>query len=123
MESKNHNEIPSILNEIDVGVFFIEPAYSKIASAPTKFGEFLAMGIPCVTNAKIGDMDFILQDKNLGLAMNKFDENSFEFAAKEIINLIKQKDTFNSCRKAAEKYFSLSEGANKYSQLYKQLVE
>jgi hypothetical protein len=34
------------MNSMNAGVFFINPFYSKIASAPTKLGEFLGCGVP-----------------------------------------------------------------------------
>src|SRR5262249_46437760 len=47
----NAQEMPSFLSAADVGLAFIKPAFSKLASSPTKFGEYLGCGLPIVTNA------------------------------------------------------------------------
>ncbi|MEQ9209860.1 MAG: hypothetical protein RLN96_08475, partial [Pseudomonadales bacterium] len=57
----NYREVASYIGQMSFGLFFIKPVFSKKASAPTKLGEFLARGIPCLTNAGVGDVDEILQ--------------------------------------------------------------
>src|SRR5437868_6864394 len=46
LKSAEYDEVPSEMRRMDVGIFFIRPVYSKIGSAPTKLGEFLASGVP-----------------------------------------------------------------------------
>lgn len=50
-------EVPRLIGCSDVMLSFIKPAYSKLASSPTKLAEAFAMGIPVISNTGIGDVD------------------------------------------------------------------
>ena len=43
-----------------------------IANSPTKFAEYLARGLPILTNAGIGDSDEILQQERVGVIVEEF---------------------------------------------------
>lgn len=47
LKSAAHHEVVQAIHRIHAGVFYIKPVFSKRASAPTKFGEFLGCGVPC----------------------------------------------------------------------------
>ena len=47
--------VPSYLAACDAGICFLGRHASKDASSPTKYGEYLAAGLPVVTNSWIGD--------------------------------------------------------------------
>src|SRR5262249_32675657 len=66
------HSVTHTMNEMDVGLFFIKPVFSKIASAATKLGEFLGCGVPCLSNEGIGDMTSILVGENVGVAVPDF---------------------------------------------------
>jgi glycosyltransferase involved in cell wall biosynthesis len=101
-------------------IFFIKPAYSKIASSPTKLGELLACGLPCVTNDGIGDMTEIIETEKVGVVLRNFDDLSMVEAVNNIIDLLNDSELSKRCRYTAEKYFSLEEGIKKYKQIYSQ---
>ena len=107
---------------MNAGIFFLEPFYSKIASAPTKLGEFLAMGIPCVTSKNIGDVESILDEGDCGVVLSSFEDQHVEKCVKDLINLSLDFDVKERCRNTAKKYFSLKEGASKYNEIYKSLL-
>ena len=109
------------MQNMDAGIFLLEPFYSKVASAPTKLGEFLAMGIPCVTSKNIGDVESILDDGDCGVVLSSFDDEYVEKRVKDLINLSLDLEVKQRCRNTAKKYFSLKEGVVKYSELYKDL--
>lgn len=50
-------EVPALLGCADVMISFIKPAYSKMASSPTKLAEAFAVGVPAISNTGIGDLD------------------------------------------------------------------
>lgn len=50
-------EVPALLGCADVMLSFIKPAYSKMASSPTKLAEAFAVGVPAISNRGIGDVD------------------------------------------------------------------
>ena len=121
LESKKYKEVPSAMQNMDAGIFLLEPFYSKVASAPTKLGEFLAMGIPCVTSKNIGDVESILDEGDCGVVLSSFDDEYVEKCVKDLINLSLDLEVKQRCRNTAKKYFSLKEGVVKYSELYKNL--
>ena len=59
-------EVPTLLGCADVMLSFIKPAYSKMASSPTKLAEAFAVGIPTISNTGIGDVDEITQSLDAG---------------------------------------------------------
>ena len=74
IRAASHAEVPVQMARMDAGVFFIKPLFSKQASAPTKLGEFLGCGIPCLANRGVGDMAEILEGEGVGMALHQFDE-------------------------------------------------
>ncbi len=116
--SANFENIEDEFIDIDIAIFFINQSFSKTASMPTKFGEFLASGIPCIVNSQIGDMGDILKSyPECGFVIEKF--NDLEY-----INIIDKIKTISlselslKCRSVAEEYFSLDSGVKFYSEIY-----
>ena len=103
-------------------IFFIKKVYSKIASAPTKLGEFLGCGIPCIGNSGVGDMAAILEKEHVGVAIKDFSENAMRDAVDRIITLSREPDIKQRCRKVAIKHFSLDLGVARYSEIYSSLL-
>src|SRR6185369_13443041 len=81
-------EMPSYLAAGDVGVAFIKRCFSKLASSPTKNGEYLACGLPIVINAGIGDSDSLVDQSHAGILIDDFDDRDFDLALVEIEKLI-----------------------------------
>jgi len=109
------------MQEMDAGIFFIKPVFSKIASAPTKLGEFLGCGVPCLGNIGVGDMAAILVNEQVGVALTSFDEDSMRKALKRLLKLTQTVGIKERCREVALQYFSLDEGVRRYASVYKQL--
>ena len=110
------NDVPEVLSILDYSIFFIKPTYSKISSSPVKQGEIMAMGIPLICNAGVGDTDIIVNKYKSGLIVKakKFNEvilkmNQFQFDS-------------NKIREGSTAYFSLALGINNYKQIYKSLI-
>ena len=103
-------------------VFFLKPLFSKQASAPTKLGELLASGIPCLTNAGVGDMADIIRNEGVGIALDSLSQRSIRYGIKGLIELTQQEDIIYKCRKTAELNFSLEDGINSYAKIYKSLM-
>ena len=120
--SANHDEIPSLIKRMSATVFFLKPLFSKQASAPTKLGELLASGIPCLTNAGVGDMADIIQNGGVGIALDELSQRSIRHGIKGLIELTQQEDIIHKCRKTAELNFSLKDGINSYAKIYKSLM-
>ena len=106
---------------MDAAVFFLKPLFSKQASAPTKLGEFLASGVPSLTNDGVGDVSEIIQSSNVGVTINDLSDTSITNGIKGLIELTKQEDIIVRCREAALLKFSLEDGISRYSKIYKSL--
>jgi len=118
--SASRNKVPNRLADVDTGIFFIMPVFSKKASSPTKQGEFMAMGIPVITNSGVGDTDFIIEKYKSGIIIPDFTEKSYTEAVNKIPDLLNIKPA--EIRKGALEYFSLEKGVNKYRNIYDNLI-
>ena len=105
-----------------MGFFFIKPSYAKKASCATKLGEFLASGIPCITNMGVGDHSEILKKNDTGILLKKFDKNNFNNTIKLIEKFKSDSKLRNRCIKTAKEFFSLEEGVSSYLKIYSSLI-
>jgi len=117
-------EIPRHLSLADAGLFFIRPCFSKLSSCPTKFGEYLASGLPVVINASIGDTDTVVEKEGIGVVLKEFHRQEYRQAALRLTGLIKEEGVRlrQRCREVAEKHFSLQMGIDRYGVLYQALL-
>ncbi|RME16286.1 MAG: glycosyltransferase [Bdellovibrio sp.] len=122
LQYSSHSKIAQNIQNLHLGVFFIYPSYSKKASTPTKLGEFLACGVPCFTNSGVGDVDEILQDNKVGCVVKNMEPSEIEKKIPDLLNLLKDPELPQRCRKVAEEIFSLEKGVQKYKQVYRSLV-
>lgn len=123
LRTAEHSEMPQQMARMHVGMFFIKPFFSKQASAPTKLGEFLGCGIPCLANAGVGDMADILEGERVGVAINQFDEQSMREGLHALLALVDDPSTRVRCVAAAHKHFLLEEGVARYAAIYEKLDE
>ena len=100
------------------GIFFIKPVFSKQASAPTKLGEFLGCGIPCLANTGVGDMATVLEGERVGVAVDAFDPATLDAGLTRLLALLQEPDIRPRCVAAAHKHFSLDEGVARYRGVY-----
>ncbi|MBS1630825.1 MAG: glycosyltransferase [Bacteroidetes bacterium] len=112
------HEVPGLLALAQHSLFFIRPTYSKISSSPTKQGEIMAMGIPVVCNAGVGDSDQIISEYKSGILVRRFEKADYERAAQE---LLQTSFYAPEIRRGAERVFSLSSGVDKYLEVYKNM--
>lgn len=113
-------EVAGFIAASNVNLFFIKQSYSKKASSPTKLGEILAMGLPVICNAGVGDVADIIEQTNGGVALLELNEEQYEKAANSIPELL-IKDG-RELRKEAKEYYDLEEAINKYDETYKFLL-
>ena len=130
VESKNFSvqavassEVPSYLAAADVGLAFIKRCVSKVASSPTKNGEYLACGLPLVINAGVGDSDLLVNDWKAGVLIDDFSEDDYARAAREIETIVQDPKVRASARLVAEQVFDLNTiGAERYASLYERVL-
>jgi glycosyltransferase involved in cell wall biosynthesis len=124
LRTAEYSEVPELMSEMDINILFVKSVFSTLATAPTKFGEFLACGIPCLSNQGAGDMDKILVEENVGVVVNEFDSiKELEKAVLKLLELVKEHHIKQRCISVADKYFSLNEGVHKYNYIYQSLIK
>ncbi len=119
--SSNRNDLPALLSLCNTSLFFIKPAFSKVASSPTKLGELLSMGIPVICNTGIGDTDEMIKKSQSGVICKSFNEKEYDRCTDEMISLEKILDKDFTRSKAIE-LFSLENGVNCYHTIYQELI-
>ena len=112
-------EIPKWLRASDLAVSFIKPTYAKIASSPTKIAEYLASGLPVISNAGIGELDRQLPDGGVGVIFNDFKREAYRAALTEGERLAAKLTVADRCRVVARDAYDLDAvGGARYARLY-----
>lgn len=119
--SASRTEVREKLLLSQASIFFIKPAYSKIASSPTKLGELLSLGIPVICNSGIGDTDEIIRKSEAGIICSHFDDQSYLEVINKMLHATGHEDS-QRLRSTAESLFSLKKGVNSYETVYKNLI-
>jgi glycosyltransferase involved in cell wall biosynthesis len=112
-------EVPQFMSAADAGLFFIPPVPSKVATSPTKMAEMMALGLPVVANARIGDVEEILRDTGCGVTVRSFDQSGYEAAVEELGRISRSPA---EVREAAIALFDLAEGVDRYDGIYRRLL-
>ena len=108
--------VPALIAAADIGVSFILATYSARASCPTKFGEMLAMGVPVIANSGVGDIAEIIRETGAGAVVEDFDEKSLSAA---IVDAEAAAAKPEGVRAAAERYFALDQGVDRFDAIYR----
>jgi glycosyltransferase involved in cell wall biosynthesis len=115
-------DVASYLAAADVGLAFIKRCVSKIASSPTKNGEYLACGLPLVINAGVGDSDLLINEWQAGVLLEDFNDDDFAKSAQAVENIVREPRAKESAREVAEKVFDLETIAGeRYASLYEKV--
>lgn len=118
IQPAERDEVPELIRLGQLSVFFILPAYSKMASSPTKQGEIMAMGIPVVCNSGVGDTDeivkryqsgYLVENDDLDAVIRRIGSNEPVFSEAGIIA-------------GAKDYFSLESGVARYAAIYREML-
>ncbi|WP_343636920.1 glycosyltransferase [Fluviicola sp.] len=115
--SVQHQKVPCFIALFDCSIFFIRPSFSKKASSPTKQGEIMAMGVPLICNAGVGDTDEIVQRYNAGLVLKDTSEASLSYFSLDFPDFDREKAI-----SGAKEYFSLEKGVAGYFSLYDRFI-
>jgi glycosyltransferase involved in cell wall biosynthesis len=121
VEAADHVGVARAMQQMDAGIFFYKPTYSKKATAPTKLGEFLGCGVPCLSNQGVGDMAAILERERVGVALDRFDGPAMREAVDRLLQLTQFLGIQARCRDVALRHFSLEDGVNSYTKIYSEL--
>lgn len=121
LKEVEYPDLPREMSRMDACVFFIRQVYAKIASAPTKLGELLGCGVPCLSNTGVGDMASILEGERVGALVSGFSQAQYSEALRRILNLAREPEIHDRCRQAAERHYALEQGVRAYARVYDEL--
>jgi glycosyltransferase involved in cell wall biosynthesis len=117
-------EVPAYLAGARLGLSFRKPTFSQIAASPTKIPEYLAAGLPVVSNAGIGDTDELIETEGVGVLVREFDADSLGKAAAEALTLAHNARMPARCLEVARRHFDLATvGGVRYRNVYRRLEE
>lgn len=116
LEKVDFKDMPDKLKDIEISLFFIRPYFSRRASAATRMGEYLASGIPILTNGNDGDHKSIINKYGCGEIIDPNHLENYDFI--NIVTQLRKEEISTTCRFVAEKYFSLEKGVEDYKKLY-----
>jgi hypothetical protein len=120
VRSAQRNEVPLLLSTSKYSIFFIKPCYSKKSSSPTKHGEIMAMGIPLIANAGVGDVADIVKKYHSGVIIENLNEEGYSLNSEMLLTA-----NFDSMkiRNGARDFYSLEKGVEKYQQVYDSILK
>jgi len=101
---------------------FIKRCVSKLASSPTKNGEYLACGLPLVINAGVGDSDALINDWKAGVLIEEFTDEALDEAGSEVDALVCDPSARMHARSVAEQVFDLRIAGERYAELYERVL-
>jgi glycosyltransferase involved in cell wall biosynthesis len=123
LTASDHRDMPRHIARMSAAMALIKPAYSKIASAPTKLAEYLGCGVPCLGNAGVGDVEQVLEGEGVGVAVNGFSTDELGTGMRRLVALARDGSIQDRCRKVALDLFSLDTGAAAYDAIYAGLTD
>jgi glycosyltransferase involved in cell wall biosynthesis len=115
-------EVPRHLARARLGLSFRRATFSQIAASPTKVAEYLAAGLPVVSNAGIGDTDRLLEAERVGVVVREFTREEYARAAEAALKLAGEPGVGGRCVEAARSHFDLTAvGGARYLEVYRRL--
>jgi glycosyltransferase involved in cell wall biosynthesis len=117
------DDVPRFLAAADAGICFLGNHPSKIASSPTKYAEYLAAGLPVITNGWIGDAARLAVEAPW-ILVGEFSPTAYRQAAARLAALLsKPIETREASRGLAAREFGLETAIDRYESLYGQVLK
>jgi glycosyltransferase involved in cell wall biosynthesis len=110
VRTAKRDEVPAYINLANASICFIKPSFSKKGSSATKIAEVLAMGVPVLTNAGWGDVEFMQEKLGNFRVLKKLDDV-----------VIPKTDIFFMENSFFQDFFSLKSGIAKYKMVYQSI--
>ena len=89
IERSDPQDIARYLSAADYAISMIKPCFSKQASSPTKIAEYLACGLPVLSNVGIGDLDELIKSQRIGVLLSDFSNRGYKESLLAIQRLLK----------------------------------
>ncbi len=122
VEPADPKDVPAHLARARLGLSFRKPTFSQIAASPTKIPEYLAAGLPAVSNAGIGDTDELLERERVGVVVRGFSNADYAEAAARALALAEDPEIRARSAEVARRFFDLAAvGGARYCEVYRRL--
>jgi len=122
VRSADPGEVPAYLAAADAAICFLAPVPSKRASSPTKYGEYLATGLPVVLDSWTGDVNLIAHSEAV-ITVNGFQDAEFVAAADTLAQRMRDPEaTSRAARALAVREFRLEDAVERYDRMYRVLT-
>lgn len=119
----NAREVPRYLWRARLGLSFRKSTFSQLAASPTKIAEYLAAGLPVVSNAGIGDVDDLLESEGVGVVVRDFTAKEFERTVERALQLAADSQMRTRYIEVARRHFDIKTiGANGYANVYRRIA-
>jgi glycosyltransferase involved in cell wall biosynthesis len=114
------DEIPKYSSVGDMGILFRMNGLISEVSAPLKFAEYLALGMPVLMTDKIGDVSSLAENCGVGVCIQLSPLDNLRIQCLNLNEMIikTNEEVQRKCRNVAETYFSLAIALKKYEQVY-----
>ena len=115
IKTSGFEDMPKELSTIDCSIFFMKKTPGTLAMAPTKFAEFLAMGIPSIVNDNGSDVVNVVERNSAGVVIRNFSNVT------HVVSFLQNTVDKERLRKIASDIYSLSDAVVKTNVIYKEL--
>lgn len=119
VESATPPEVPATIAGFTISPFFYATGLARLAGCPTRMGELLAAGIPVLANRGSGDVDEIIDRYRVGVLVDGPEPQQMADALDRSRALLADPGLPQRCRRAADEWFSVSVGIERYDRLYR----
>ncbi|MEW6180633.1 MAG: glycosyltransferase [Chloroflexota bacterium] len=105
----SHDEIGSLIGIADAGILLRKEHLVNHVSFPTKFGEYLAAGVPVITTPHVGDISCLVEKNHLGIVLHATDKGVNEGEIEKLSRFMEEILTnreiwFDHCRNFAKEW-------------------
>jgi glycosyltransferase involved in cell wall biosynthesis len=127
LEEVAHQEVGKVIGMADAGLLLRESHPVNLVSSPTKFGEYLAAGVPVILTKGIGDYSAMAEELSVGITLS-LDGETFPAEEQErllqfTLDVWENRNEWNSrCIRAAKEKLDWTTYTEKLLQQYRSLV-
>jgi len=114
----SYDDVPAKLILMSIGLLFYKTGLSRAACSPTRLGEYLSAGVPCIVSEGVGDCGDILEGEGVGVVIPRFTKENLRESAVKIIELSESPEISERCAQVAKRYFDLENGVKRYRNIY-----
>lgn len=117
-EVLQENVMGELIN-CDFGILIRMKGLMSRVSAPLKFAEYLAAGLPVLISEGVGDAEEMVIKHKVGIVVKN---KNYEEALDEMKKLLQDHDVHSRCRKLAENDFNIQDSFKQYLYIYQRLL-